>query len=378
MEFINGARHVVADLFVANDKHAREHLVVLAKTTYRIPDNDRLPRAITPEPLATEDLWTGEPGLSAALYETDYVRHKPQCDVIFNASAHSPKGQAVTELDVAFAVGERAKTLHVVGERHWLPALVGLNVSRPQSFVNMPLHYGMAFGGTRCFVSKGEEQFDSHALNPIGKGYSRKTPPEGLELPNLIATGQDVQSANSHKHPRAFSVRPRNHPERLSLAGTYDEAWRRDVFPLYPQDFDERFFQCAPEDQQVPYPQGGEQVQLRHMMKGRPLVSFKLPRLNTLPLKILKQDYSVHTPAMVVDTLYFEPDPGRERFSVVWRASLPLRKGLQEVQTIALGAVCKNWWEAKVGGRPSCGACQQARSTDKAPKDCDTEAGVVT
>jgi hypothetical protein len=46
------------------------------------------------------------------------------------------------------------------------------------------------------------------------------------------------------------------------------------------------------------------------------------PVLDNLPVKVLMSDYQVHTLPVVVDTLYFEPDEAR--FSVVWRASLPV------------------------------------------------------
>ena len=46
-----------------------------------------------------------------------------------------------------------------------------------------------------------------------------------------------------------------------------------------------------------------------------------------------------------MDTLFFEPDA--ERLSVVWRASTPLRRRLQEIDTITVGPVDPAWWEAR-------------------------------
>ena len=37
----------------------------------------------------------------------------------------------------------------------------------------------------------------------------------------------------------------------LSYAGTYDQNWLDNVFPFLPADFDERYYQAAPEDQQI-------------------------------------------------------------------------------------------------------------------------------
>lgn len=91
MEIINGAKHTVADATTLTDKAGQQHLVVLIKATYRIPANGRAPRPqIPPQPLSTEDMFTGEPGISAPLYEVDFIRHKGKCDVLFNACAHAP------------------------------------------------------------------------------------------------------------------------------------------------------------------------------------------------------------------------------------------------------------------------------------------------
>jgi len=50
----------------------------------------------------------------------------------------------------------------------------------------------------------------------------------------------------------------RNWEPRYKLAGTYDQKWLDDVFPFLPADFDERYYQAAPEDQQVPWLKGGD------------------------------------------------------------------------------------------------------------------------
>ena len=54
----------------------------------------------------------------------------------------------------------------------------------------------------------------------------------------------------------------RGWPQRARFAGTYDDEWLADVFPFLPKDFDERYYQAAPEDQQVPVPEGPMEVVL--------------------------------------------------------------------------------------------------------------------
>ncbi len=113
------------------------------------------------------------------------------------------------------------------------------------------------------------------------------------------------------------------------------------------------------------YPRGGEPVILKHMMAGRPEVRFALPRLDHMKVRVLRTDYSTEEPSAVVDTLYFEPD--EERFSVVWRASVPIRRRMQEFNTIAIGPVDPSWWAAKAGGKQGgCVGCGTDDSTEEA------------
>ncbi|NHZ67000.1 DUF2169 domain-containing protein, partial [Massilia genomosp. 1] len=119
--------------------------------------------------------------------------------------------------------------------------------------------------------------------------------------------------------------------------------------------------QCAPEDQQMAYPIGGEQIVLRNMMPDRSDVRFKLPRLDNVKVRILRNDYSTEEPIVVADTLYFEPD--ERRFSVVWRASVPVKRRLQEFDTIAIGAVSAQWWHDKSLGLANCAGCNGPDNT---------------
>ncbi|HCE8852857.1 TPA: DUF2169 domain-containing protein [Citrobacter freundii] len=356
MEIINGARHTIADITTVTDKAGREHVVVVIKATYRIPANGKAPRPqLPPLPLSTEDSFAGEPGLSAPLYEVDFIRFKEKCDVLFNARAYAPQGKPVEALDVAVKVGAMQKALHVVGHRHWDRNTPGM-LSRPEPFTIMPLRYDHAFGGVQHYRDGNDLLPDFFGENPIGKGYlSPKGEDNVVELPNLELINKPLSSPLENYEPVALSAVSRSWMSRRRYAGTYDQRWKDEFFPLLPDDFDERYFQCAPEDQQIDYPVGGEEVILRNLMQSRDEVRFKLPRLDNLPVKVLMSDYQVHTLPVVVDTIYFEPD--ESRFSVVWRASLPVKRRVQGIQTVAVGHVCSSWWQARVAGSLGCTGC---------------------
>jgi hypothetical protein len=124
-------------------------------------------------------------------------------------------------------------------------------------------------------------------------------------------------------------------------------------------DFDEQFHQCAPLDQQMPYPQGGEAVRLIHLLPGRPDVRFALPKLS-MQVRVLRKDYSQASPEARVDTLFFEPE--KQRFSVLWRASVALQRSTQELRDIAIGPVDPIWWRDRTLGRTGqgCHGCREA------------------
>ena len=353
MDVMIGSRSLAADIAVALDVAGREHLVVVAKATWRIPQAGQRPRPLPPQALVYSDEFFGSPEDSAMRYGADFARFKPACDVLFDSHAHSPDGQAVMNLDAAWSVGAMRKALRVLGERTWRKRMGGFSLSDGKPFLSVPLHYGRAFGGTRSYEKgRGESrQTLTEALldNPIGLGWAG---PRTIDQMDGAAAASlepfDAKRAPSPRDkppPVAFSAIARHWPSRKQYAGTYDEAWERDVFPLLPADFDERFHQCAPLDQQMPYPTGGETVVLRNMMGGRPYVKFTLPKLDAMAMRVLRTDYTAESLDPVVDTLFFEPDA--ERFSVVWRASTPLRRRLQEIDTITVGPVDPAWWEAR-------------------------------
>ncbi len=358
MEIITGSKHLAADIAVALDVAGREHLVVVAKGTWSIPQPGQRPRPLPPQPLAQSDVYVGAPGASAMLYGADYARFKPRCDVLFDASAHAPDGSAVREMLVAWQVGTLRKGLRVVGPRVWRSRFGMLTLGQPESFVSMPLHHGHAFGGTRYYDgADGEQLCETLEDNPAGLGWAGPRTARqlaGAPGPNLEALDDPVRAPQRRHAVAAFSAIGRHWAPRLALAGTYDDAWRRDVFPLLPHDYDERHQQCAPPDQQMAYPLGGEQVVLRNMIAGRPDVRFALPRLGSQQVRVLRTDYSSTVVKAVADTLFFETD--RQRFSVVWRASVPIRRRLQEVATVAIGAVDPAWWADVALGR-NAGGC---------------------
>lgn len=108
---------------------------------------------------------------------------------------------------------------------------------------------------------------------------------------------------------------------RVQFAGTYDEKWMQERQPLLPEDFDDRFFQAAPEDQQAPaFLRGGESVVLFQMTPHGDL-RFQLPRVFPGFQTIFRDGTRARHTDRKLHSVILEPD--YPRVSVVWHSALP-------------------------------------------------------
>jgi hypothetical protein len=231
---------------------------------------------------------------------------------------------------VSLKVGSVAKRFDVVGNRVWQAGILSLSASRPEPFTAMPITYDNAFGG----VDRSHEDPAKHRWYPTnhaGVGYFETMNEQvvvGKPLPNTEETGRTVRSPRGKYRPMAFGPVGRSWQPRIKWAGTYDQAWLDEKFPFLPDDFDERYYQCAPEDQQTDYLAGGEVVELVNLTpRGRTF--FRLPGRLELPVVFFPRTGATKEVSAVVDTLELKPDQGC--FLLVWRASIPLQRTVREV-----------------------------------------------
>ena len=157
----------------------------------------------------------------------------------------------------------------------------------------------------------------------------------------------------------------RNWKARYPYAGTYDQNWIDNIFPFLPADFDERYYQAAPEDQQTGYPEGGEEVQLLNLTPvGR--TRFLLPTVD-VPVVFFRRNQDPEHHQAVLDTVVIEPDLGR--VLMTWRASVPLKKNMFEMAQILVGKQSRGWWRARELGKtyyPGLGAMvKEKRAEDE-------------
>lgn len=314
----------------------RELLVVCVKGTFTIPvDGGEVELAEEQAPLVEADTFTGEPGYSAPVYESDYPPHKPYCDILLNGSAYAPDGRPTTRVQVSLQVGGLSKTFQVVGNRSWKKGFFSYKPSQPQPFTVMPLSYDRAFGGVDG-NHKDPNKLKAFLANPAGRGmhvHLDKKFVEGQPLPNTEELNKPVSRPDREYKPMSFGPMGRAWQPRTPLAGTYDQNWLDNIFPFLPPDFDDRYFQSAPFDQQIPHPKGGESVVLANLTpEGR--TSFLLPKKNMLVWYLL-QNGEEKAISAVLDTIILEPDA--RRFMLVWRAAMPLKRNMFEVEMVVIG-----------------------------------------
>lgn len=356
-------------------------------------------------PLCQADQFAGQPNASSLLQESDFAPYMPKCDVlVVNATAYAPGGKPMKRWPVGFRFGDAIhKTFEVTGPRRF--GLLGLG--EPEGASHVPLCYERAFGGPNLVTqgqalsayaeqpagSKSDNSSNSteharlqsqvarnlqaalpglYAPNPIGCGrLPKELAATNLNLARLDASNLPQPQAREYEQAARQAPRPApqieafGHPctgqddypvvgigpvgrwwaPRIQLAGTHDERWKQTQWPKSPLDHDYRYWNCAPEDQQIDYPAGGEDFALagftpQPAKDGGP-VRFALPKQDLQLLVRLQVGAMVFAP-MHIDTVVLDLKEGT--LSIVRRATISAKALVRQLE---LGA-----WPAGTGMAP--------------------------
>ena len=224
-------------------------------------------------PLPDKDMWPQVMKLLPQPPVLDPGLPKPRAEVLLAGKCFAPDAKARQAAQVSLAVGDRKKTLNVFGDRRWvLAGGSAVGISDPKPFTEMPLNWERAFGGP------------ADARNPKGMGMfpaDGKPSPDGKPpaLPNVEYPGQLIGSPQDVPAPASFLPADVMHPDRQKKAGTYDETWKSERWPYYPDDLNPEFFLSSPPDQWAKdFFKGGEPVELVNMHPKRQVVSSRLPQ----------------------------------------------------------------------------------------------------
>jgi len=325
-------------------------------------------------PLCEADTYCAEINTSSVLEESDYAPYKPRCDVlVINAQAYAPEGQLTRRWPVGLSLGSTLKkALQVCGPRYFQRGSNTLNrwrPSEPEATTAVPLVYELAFGGPSLLQA--QERLEDLAADGTETAQRRHQAAEILAaipkpyLPNPIGCGQDPQTwlavtqrlqalnltEDADGKTPAPQIEELNRPytgqadypvvglgpvgrwwqPRLKLAGTHDQAWKASQWPRSPHDHDYRYWNCAPEDQQIDFPQGGELISLLNLTPGGGMVRFELPHQDLQLLVRLEVGALMFAP-MNIDTVII--DVGNATLSVTRRSLVSARA---DVRVLELG-----------------------------------------
>ena len=286
---------LTARLLVLPDREGRDAALVVVKGAFSLRDGQRLSEH---PPIVEADVWAGEPGASPLREASDIALEKTVTDVVLCGSAYAPGGAAQAMVEVSFSVGSMRKSLVVHGARTWRKTWFGERPSAAAAFTKQPLEWA-----------------------------SDDSVPPAIEDPQ-----QPTCRRKAKRQPWGCGPVPATWESRRVHAGTYDPAWQRDRAPFLPADFDPRFFQIAPTDQQVPgYLRGGEAIELVNCTPDglrRAVVPTTAVRCQVF-IGATPQDLPLR-----LDTLVLRPDS--ERIDLTWRGLLPLGRKILNLTRVQI------------------------------------------
>lgn len=316
------------------DADGQEVLVLVLSASFAAGTDGALAPAAEQLPVAFADMPFGDPALSSTRYEADIAPVKPGAEIVVNGAAYAPGGKAAAEVRAGLSVGAVRKVLTVTGDR----AVSAGGYSPARLFERMPVVWERAFGGTPADGS-------GDVRNPVGIGYRGAVsadPAVRSEAPNVTYAGEEARGPRDRPRPAGFGAVGRGWQPRIGFAGTYDQAWIDEQWPLPPRDFDPRHNLCAPADQQLPALEPGAAFTLVNLTPdGR--WQFRLPRI-AAPLRLIFED-RVEETAFEPDTVLIEPD--LRRVTLKARRAFVSRRNVPGLREIVFGHVSPVWLSAR-------------------------------
>ena len=233
-----------------------------------------LPRLLAPEPVRLAPVYDDD-AAEELHAESDIAPFRPQVDVVLRGRAALPGAASSAGFEAVMEVGAVRRRFAVRRER-WVRRQRGrFLIERGEPFETLDLTWREALGGRDPGTGAVCE------ANPIGTGWLQRWPdlPQGetLRLPRLEDPESPVAPDRPLPEPHAPGALQPHWLPRRRHAGTYDAAWRRDRFPLLPNDFDDAFHQAAPVAQRARL-RGGEPVRLHNLSPGGP-IALRLPQI---------------------------------------------------------------------------------------------------
>ncbi|MDE1183228.1 DUF2169 domain-containing protein [Paraburkholderia sp.] len=256
----------------------------------------------------------------------DAALPKPHPEFVVSGHAYGKYGDAsrVCRIGVRFAGIDKA--LLVFGERHWN----GDTPSATQPFESVPVDWPFAYGG------------EGYADNPSGIGFPQRDDGSSLppRLPHIEYPSHRMRSRHDHVPAASFAPVASSRPQRMARYGTPDSQWLDDDCPGFPRTMDPRYFNVAPDDQQLleidALPVAAA-YEIRHMHPDHATLSGRLPPLLARCFVKRTCDDGLTPVPMRLTTAWFIPH--RERVVMIFHGALEIEAfDAHDVECILLAA----------------------------------------
>ena len=334
MQITNNSTPFLAHRFVSIDKTGQKHCVAIIKATFDVVAQGRCVPSADQTPFVYTDQHHGDPGATSVRFETDFAPAKPMVDVLLHASAVSPDGSPITRLHVHFAGAGMRKHAVVTGDRVWTRGFAGPVPSDPLPFTEIPLIWDRAFGGTDLRHAH-PRRSNSDLRNLVGVGFRMNGATGsvlGTALPNIERADAVMRRWSDRPEPIGFTPVGRGWVPRIAFAGTYGRTWFESQRPFLPADFDSRYFQAAPLDQQLRRLEAGTRFACVNMSPDGKFVA-EVPSFE-VPINF-RSENTTSSATVVADTLILEP--GRAKLILIGRASIALPRRTTQLREINIG-----------------------------------------
>lgn len=388
MEFINlSPFHSMS--FQSLDQAGNYCTTVATKIGYRITINAANGRGelsvIDEEPLPltlADEFFDDDPDLGVRK-ESDLVPFKPACDLLILGNAWAPDAIPSTHWPVHLSLSQTAadksthtpidKTLFVYAPGHYQKTFLSWSLVRNEKVLQMPSRWDYAFGGSSKIYNSAHHANPDQPewllneacfANPLGRGWidkrhrklarrADKPVPEKIPAPCFFYPDDAINAPAFIQHPNAaltikemdkiaqdypcrsagLGVVGRSWTPRVSFTGTYDDQWQQQRWPLTPSDFDEHYWNCAPQDQQCPWPAPDCKIETWFLFSPelalRGYVEIQLPRHRAFMMARLHDDTPIPL-SMNIDTLLLDTDA--QTLEVVWRRRINTSTAIKKLE----------------------------------------------
>jgi hypothetical protein len=349
-----------------------------------------------PLPLVLADEhWDDDP-LGSIKQESDLAPFKPRCDLLIAGNTHAPEGKPSDQWPVRVRLTQTFsensntdqnnntekksgaitlidKTLYVYAPGYFQKFFFGWALKRDKYTTQIQLRWDYAFGGASKIANPKYQQDPNQPewllneacfSNPVGCGwvdkrhqkFARKaaqpsletipapcifypneaiTEPVFFQQPKTAINAKDMQAIVKQYPCRSagFGTVGRSWAPRVSLTGTYDERWQQERWPLSPTDFDEHYWNSAPQDQQCAWPNADCQLETWFLFSSelapQGYVQIQLPGHRAFVMTRLQDDTPIPLAANI-DTLLLDTE--KQQLEVVWRCRTKQSSSIKKLE----------------------------------------------